>query len=126
MDELKTLEVALRRDIDTLRSEAAGRPQSTVPERGRHVAIDVDAVRSLLARVIPSLEAGEVDEAALTALGDQLGAGKMRNLLDAVSDFDFTTAVCSARALMEGLSQPGAPDSSPAGAGCNVDEGKES
>lgn len=62
---------------------------------------------------IPTLEAGEVDDAALSALRRQLGAEMTRKLLDAAADFDFANALESARALMEMLGGVQPPSAAP-------------
>jgi CheY-like chemotaxis protein len=106
MDELQQLEAALRQDIDKLRQEANA-PRSRPAESAQHKAVDVDAVAELLACIIPSLEAGEVNESALMSLREHIGSEKMTRLLDAVTDFNFAAAVQTARALRDGLGRKG-------------------
>jgi CheY-like chemotaxis protein len=110
MEELRRLELRLRQDIDKIRAEAhASRAVSAAVAPSPGTAIDIDAAVSLLGQIIPSLEAGELDDAALASLGERIGAQKTKKLLDAVGDFNFGAAVLAARALLDGLGQPGAP-----------------
>jgi PAS domain S-box-containing protein len=118
MDELQILEVSLRQDIDKLRPEVrALRTQIADTVQVPTAAIDVDAVLALLARIIPSLEAGEVDDAALASLRDALGVRKVGRLVDAVAEFDFAAALEFARSLMDGIGNPAAPVDRRAGTG---------
>jgi transcriptional regulator NrdR family protein len=108
MDDLRQLEAVLRQDIDKLRYEAeAPRSKAAEAAQKKAVEIDVDAVADLVAQIIPSLEAGEVNDVDLMSLRDHVGAEKMKSLLDAVADFNFATAVRAARALLDGLGREG-------------------
>ncbi|WP_169315570.1 ATP-binding protein [Thiocystis violascens] len=106
MDELKTLEIGLRADIDRLRPAAAAvRRRTANAERGQDAPVDRAAARSLLASLIAQFEAGEVDDATLAALRAVLGAAMIQDLLNAVADFDFAAALASAQALAQALRQ---------------------
>jgi PAS domain S-box-containing protein len=118
MDELRALEATLQRDIDRVRQETMASSSAAALATAPGPGIDIEAVRSLLAQLIPSLEAGEVNEAALASLREQLEPQKLHKLLDAVAEFNFSAAVQNARALTDGLGQAGAPDNpSPTGDG---------
>jgi CheY-like chemotaxis protein len=119
MTDLQLLEIAFRRDIDKIRLPAG--TLHALSEQAMQTpapVIDTGAVVALLARIIPSLEAGEVNDAALASLRDQIGNQRMQKLQDTVADFDFTAAVQAARALMDAIGHDESTgDPLPAGAG---------
>jgi CheY-like chemotaxis protein len=104
LDELQGLEVSLRVDIDKLRTAAKaghGRSASGVSAPGIANGMDIDVVESLLAQIIASLEAGEVNDAALASLRVLMGHDQTASLTGAVAEFDFTTAIQAAKALAD-------------------------
>jgi PAS domain S-box-containing protein len=114
MDELHLLEVALRQDVDKIASRGISASSKSIPvAQVQGPVVDIDAVVSLLYQIIPSLEAGEVNDAALASLQEQIGAEKMTKLLDAVAQFDFVIAAQTASAMVERLGYHVAPGASP-------------
>ena len=61
---------------------------------------------SLLERMIPALEAGEVDDEILDALTQKIGSAGTRKLEEAIADFEFATALRMAGDLLQELSNP--------------------
>jgi PAS domain S-box-containing protein len=104
LDELQDLEVSLHMDIDKVRTAAKaghGRFDSDAAAHGIANDVDIEAVESLLVQIIASLEAGEVNDAALASLSVLIGHEQTSNLTGAVAEFDFTTAVQAAKVLAD-------------------------
>ncbi|HVR49727.1 MAG TPA: response regulator, partial [Pseudorhodoferax sp.] len=96
--------VQLQAVVDTLPTPAAAPPAPTT-----QAPLDPPSVLAELAGLQQALERNELDESALHQLAEVLPPEDVRQLLDAIDNFDFEAAVRCVDRLRNGLQEEGAP-----------------